>query len=471
MGSVIMLHALRLVVAMHGCTGMVGGPPARQGSGAAQISWVSHPVRANATVMVSGSGFGAGKVQLRRAGSVPLDLVATHVSAAAAAFVLPPAAGVDYPHWSVSIDGSNELGINAPEVWWWQGDLGRDASVGGALHVFGRSVGAPLGTAAVSPHQRSEMKESLLDVLGRGDVAEAQRLAGRLAAQQLERLVTVSEALPSLRLHSVAGDQQTHTLRATPSAASSRFRATFPLPAAVSAGVYEAELVTPDSATEPLTMFTSPQNPRNSRIVVRLPTDHASKRIDVSQYCHVGVDCGIVNTNSSAPLMAALRDAAVASAAGAHTTIWLPRGQWYLNNTDGIVLPPNTTLRGEAMDLTAMYMPEQEKSDAPPLAYFHMAENSTSSAGGSSWGLQDLTVYITHYCAPLTRITTPSPDSNCCTADPTAYDCMQTMVSATADRRPTGLCYGGSGYEPTPSLCWACRLGTHLGAGRRTTRK
>ena len=92
----------------------------------------------------------------------------------------------------------------------------------------------------------------------------------------------------------------------------------------------------------------------------------------MADYCRVGVDCGVVGTNSSAPLLAALRAAAEASAAGRHATVWLPRGQWYLNNTDGIVLPPNTTLRGEAMDLTALYMPEQELLPSPHARSFSL---------------------------------------------------------------------------------------------------
>ena len=40
--------------------------------------------------------------------------------------------------------------------------------------------------------------------------------------------------------------------------------------------------------------------------------------------------------------------------------VLLPRGQWYLNHSEGaLVVPPNVVLRGAATALTAVYFPEQ----------------------------------------------------------------------------------------------------------------
>ena len=57
----------------------------------------------------------------------------------------------------------------------------------------------------------------------------------------------------------------------------------------------------------------------------------------------------------------------------------------------------------------------QGKADAPALGYFQMATagpntSSAAAAAVGSWGLEDLTVYITHYCAPPLR--PPSWKSN-----------------------------------------------------------
>ena len=240
---------------------------AAAGGAAVEISWLSHPVRTNATVLVAGSGFSGGKVQLRRGRggeAEVLQLTATSVSDSAATFVLPAAAGGGgdgFPSWNVSIDGSNELAVNAPEVWWWQvclltgfpwpchclsssacplsshclltapchspvhwrslafhclsssacplpfldpshrlssalrwgqGDLGRDASVGGTLHVFGRSVGtADEPAAGGGGLDGPATQERLLAAVGLASRRECCQFADALSPSLLKHLLKV----------------------------------------------------------------------------------------------------------------------------------------------------------------------------------------------------------------------------------------------------------------------------------------
>lgn len=357
----------------------------------AEISWLSQPVRANSTVLVAGAGFGAGVVRLRsKTTNETQSLKATSVTAGAASFVLPSGGSVEHPCFAVSIDGSNELFVNDAEVWWYQGDLGRDASVGGALHVFGRAIAANNKNTSAAGESAAAHHQQLERAIERGDVAEAQRLAGELAGaaeRQQQRLGTdpAAAVLPTLQLRLIGGSAgppgPAVVLRATPSA-TGQYRATFPLPASIAPGVYEGELRSPVGSVASLSMFSSPEAPRNTRVTVRAARSAVTaKTINVGDYCSIGFDCGVVGTNSSAPLLAAMRDAAAAVAAGAaRVTVWLPRGQWYLNHSSGaVILPPNTTLQGEARDLVAVYMPEQQKHEAPFPAYFTMASTNTST--------------------------------------------------------------------------------------------
>jgi hypothetical protein len=100
---------------------LASGASAAAATPPASISWLSQPVRANATVLVSGAGFGPGSVTLRGSSCSQADVSET---GAAASFVLPLGEDDEYPRYTVSIDGSNELGLNEPQVWWFQGDKG-----------------------------------------------------------------------------------------------------------------------------------------------------------------------------------------------------------------------------------------------------------------------------------------------------------------------------------------------------------
>ena len=379
-------------------------PPIRDGlptasapspsAGTTQISWLSHPVRANDTVLVSGSGFAANcSARLRSAdGSGQSVSLVAHCSADAASFVLPAATGHQpFPQWSVSIDGSNELVTNEPEVWWWQGDLGKDASVGGSVRVMGRSISLPPDEASEARDETDAEVAQLHAAISAGDARAAQALAGRMARRNEARASAGRSMSLQLRRAGGGGASWGAPIPAQRSSATA-YHAMFPLPATVTAGAYEAQLLGPSGHAVPLVMFSTVDAPRDTTLNVRSPASGGAV-IDVGAYCRVGVDCGVVGVNSSFALEAALR----AAAAKGGGTVTIPRGQWYLNGTDGVVVPPNTMLRGEGMALTALYMPEQQKGEAPGPAYLRMGSPAAGPTAGAGWGLEDLAVYITHY--------------------------------------------------------------------------
>ena len=321
--------------------------------GGVTINWMAHAA-GNETVLIAGAGFKTSStVRLTRPDAATVTVKPWHVSDSALSFVLP--ASVSHSAWNVSVDGSNAMWLNAPEVWWWQGDLGAAASVGGHLRVFGR------GMTTNSPHGAPMTK-------------------------------------PMLRLR-VAGSQAWQTPVAA--SAASVWDVSFPITGRLPAGLYEAELQGGGDAAAagwvPFVSFTSPDAPRDRAVEIR--PDGGSSRFgarvfNVGQFCRIGVDCGVVGTNSSWAILAALEAARRAG----NGTVLLPRGQWYLNHTAGdLQIPPNVLLRGEATDLTAVYFPEQQKGEAPSPAYLHTG-GATGTAGGTfAWAVEDLTIYISHF--------------------------------------------------------------------------
>jgi hypothetical protein len=120
-------------------------------SSAAEIFWISDPVRPGELVMVIGEDFGPSpRVSLKRlvpgssasAGQREFgpDSLLSH-SMQSLAFELPR----DWPAGAFSIEvrgiGTAARGvINAPVVYWAQGDIGTSASSGGTVRAFGRNM-------------------------------------------------------------------------------------------------------------------------------------------------------------------------------------------------------------------------------------------------------------------------------------------------------------------------------------------
>ncbi|WP_271623812.1 glycosyl hydrolase family 28-related protein [Bradyrhizobium sp. CCBAU 11430] len=148
-----MSRSARVIVAAFMSAWVVACEPA---TGAPSVFWASDPVRPDETVLVVGDG-------LAKVETVEITRVADQAERAA-----PPAQGVKV----IPVQVSNEslkftipkdiaqgvyritfgndpapiLDLNAPTIYWPQGDLGASSSPGGWLRVFGRNISSGQGT-------------------------------------------------------------------------------------------------------------------------------------------------------------------------------------------------------------------------------------------------------------------------------------------------------------------------------------
>ena len=95
--------------------------------------WTSHPVDPGDAVIVFGGPFPSNAV-VQVAGKTIRPLAVTPETVT---FVYPPNRPLEA--FTATVSGA-AVPVNAPAVWWIQGDLGRTASPGGWLRVFGRSI-------------------------------------------------------------------------------------------------------------------------------------------------------------------------------------------------------------------------------------------------------------------------------------------------------------------------------------------
>lgn len=124
------------------------------------VFWASEPVGPDETVLLAGSDMGGiRRVRIGVVGdgadgsgrpSEPVDAEITHVGATATGFVVPARfpSGV-YAYELESGDGARTSGtLNAPDVYWIQGDEGAASTPGGWVRVFGRNVARTAGARA-----------------------------------------------------------------------------------------------------------------------------------------------------------------------------------------------------------------------------------------------------------------------------------------------------------------------------------
>ena len=109
-------------------------------SASPSVTWVSYPVGSGDHVLVHGSDWGTGPKAEIGGKTVPLAVL----SDSAAVFPFPPEESVVRGRIVGAGGRSEPFVLNAPTVWWMQGDRGDASSPGGTLRVFGRSL-APYG--------------------------------------------------------------------------------------------------------------------------------------------------------------------------------------------------------------------------------------------------------------------------------------------------------------------------------------
>ena len=367
------------------------------------VSWVSAPLQPNETAIVLGGGFEASAaVRLSTTSATPvtsvvIQAVPGQTTSGSLKFIVP----ADFPFdaWELEVfnnvtgDASAPWILNAAQPWWVQGDCGDTATPGGWLRVFGTSIAVlPPSVTALRAriHQIRDSMSSLATAVA--DVTADDSAFARSAAELLElraRLAAEEQPATVLRLTPVTGGAPVD-ITATASNAST-WSAYFPLPAGLPTGSYNVSVSNSHGGTTagwtPLDSFVSQAQPHVASVVVAPPRSWpgasrftvATRSLPCRQPC-----------NSSDDAVAAALAAAAASGGG---TVYFPRGQYFL--TRAIIVPPSTVLAGERMDLVALYFAEATNTTAPP-AYFSaaVAPNSTSTV---SWGVQDLTVYVSAF--------------------------------------------------------------------------
>ena len=362
------------------------------------LNWVSTPARDGETVIASGGGFtNASAVTLTSSDGTKHTVKPLNVHSSGIAFRLPSGTESGMSLYDISIDGCTPTPVNAPDVWWWQGDAGNSSTPGGWLRTFGRAM----SVSNVKAHGENAERTLIDAAISRGDYDAARQLI-----DQLERKRALYSGAPTstrLRLtltNTIAASSPIEIVAVA--ANSSLFEARFELPSTISPGEYKAEisngLVSPSKGEWfPLDMFIGSDSsyPVGLGNSGRLTTVTISKaRVWPTKVFTVDCDwhkpiferpCGWVGARDTGQLDAAL---AQAKAAGGGI-VYLPRGQYYVDGP--VIVPPNTRLQGAGQDLVAMYFREQQPWDAPMPGYIH--ENNSASA----WAVEDLSIYISSF--------------------------------------------------------------------------
>eukprot|EP01045_Picozoa_sp_COSAG04_P006955 COSAG04_NODE_352_length_16097_cov_3.125328_12_plen_290_part_00 len=186
--------------------------------------------------------------------------------------------------YSIVAGGSAPLQVNAPDMWWIQGDSGNVSSTSGWLRVFGRNIA--LGAAADAAKERLEAQDAadaIAAAARRGDFEAAERLA---AAQTATARAALSGPHPTLTLTDAVTDAALPPIAASNA---SSVEALFML-SAVPPGTYHVSLSN-GYASSGLDSFVSPATPhlKTLTVVSAASVEFDSKLFTVSTAAWGGV--------------------------------------------------------------------------------------------------------------------------------------------------------------------------------------
>jgi hypothetical protein len=310
--------------------------------------------------------------------------------------------------------------VNAAAPWWHQGDVGTAATQGGWLRVTGpvMALAPPDGTVAALQAAIRDVRDAMTAPPMAADPAWADGsvLAG-YAAQLLALRAQLADAaaLPRLtaRLTPVGGGGGGGAPVYVPADASAAtpFSATFALPADLPPGEYavavanghgaDSDAAAPAGAGAfvPSVFFESAARPAVGTIAVQPPKAWPPREFPVTANAD---PCVLPCPTSDDGLDAGL--AAAAAAGGG--VVRLGPGRFYLSRP--VVVPPNTLLAGSGANATAVWFTEWNATAAAPTHLFALDDAAAAAGAGapawgagaagsglSSWGLADLTLYVT----------------------------------------------------------------------------
>lgn len=211
------------------------------------ITWASHPVLPNETLLLQVSPFPNGsRVLLEQrtdsgssGGSAPVAVLPEYATDAGVAVIVPPSfrrIGV----FTAAVEGSTAppFRVNAPDLMWVQGSEGEETAPGGWIRVFGRSLAfVPVGQIGLSAPP-----VGWLTTLRLTPTAEAADVG------------TATPTVIAAAFHNV-----------------SSFQAFFRIPKQLAPRKYTVALSNGPSGYAELDVFIHPMQPHVSTIVVRAP--------------------------------------------------------------------------------------------------------------------------------------------------------------------------------------------------------
>lgn len=325
-----------------------------------------------------------------------------------ASLMLPLPASLPIDSYSIACGGSAPLVVNAPDLWWIQGDAGNVSTSGGWLRVFGRNIDlAPTNdTAARSLAQ--DVASEIAAAARRGDFEAVERLATTQAAAARSALAAHQRMAPTLTLTNQLTDSALSPITATNS---SSVEALFVLDA-VPPGTYKVS-VSNGRANSVLNSFVSPAQPHveTLTVVAAASVEFNPKIFAVSSFgCSGGVNgtghdddprASGFPVNCSAAVQAAIK----AAGANGGGTVFFGPGRWYVDGP--LLLPQGVLLKGARMDLTAIYFSESTSETNPgnhtaPASLITTdrpacTKNCIGQPDAPRFGIEDMAIYVLSY--------------------------------------------------------------------------
>ena len=290
--------------------------------------------------------------------------------------VVPAGIKPNEPHTiaAVTTSGvvSNALRLNAPDVWWAQGDDGPNATSGGWLRVFGRDLGGetaasarttvPLALqAALDRLSASWDPRTQLNALSalRDDLLRENGTIDSLVATLAPPPVATTTLTLSLLSADVDTDKTAEYLIPADPATLGRYAATFHLPTNLPAGEYNVTIETVAGSKTGIDFFETPKRSRVRTIVVEpaslpRPTIWVEGPAGLNISADPAVPYGTVGSGLPIDVTVAFQSAlARASAIPGGATVRLRAGQFHINGP--IRVANGVTIAGAGADLTAIY--------------------------------------------------------------------------------------------------------------------
>ena len=330
------------------------------------ITWASHPVLPNQTLLLQVSPFPNGsRVLLQRADdsaaaeAAPVAVLPEYATDAGVAVVVPasfPSTGV----FTAAVEGSSAppFRVNAPDLMWIQGSEGETTVPGGWIRVFGRSLAfVPVGQVGLSAPPSGWMTTL------------------RLTPEPGTLNHPSSPTVIAAAFHNV-----------------SSFQAFFRVPTQLAPGEYGVALSNGPSGYVELDCFTHPTQPHVRSIVVRAPPAPPIVHAWNPLWVHgVNESNGAKLIDSSAQLQLALTQAGAAGSPGSPKVLQLERG-WYAV-AGALKVPHGVTIKGAGEGKTLLMWQYQDYNTSVP-ALLSAADETTP---GQRWGLEDLSITANTY--------------------------------------------------------------------------